>query len=56
MRTLKTGGSIVDYRTRTVRTRKFYYRIDIRLVMTGEQAKTVLGKVVARILSMFESK
>jgi len=56
LRTLKTGGSIVDYRTRTVRTRKFYYRIDIRLVMTGEQAKTVLGKVVARILSMFESK
>ena len=56
LRTLKTGGSIDDYRTRTVRTRKFYYRIDIRLVMTSEQAKTVLGKVVARILSMFESK
>ena len=56
MRTLKTGGSIDDYRTRTVRTRKFYYRIDIRLVMTSEQAKTVLGKVVTRILGMFESK
>ena len=56
LRTLKTGGSIEDYRTRTVRTRKFYYRIDIRLVMTSEQAKTVLSQVVTRILSMFESK
>jgi len=56
LRTLKAGGSIDDYRTRTVRTRRFYYRVDVRLVMTSEQAKTMLNKVVTRILGMFESK
>ena len=55
LKALKTEGSIDDYRTRTARTRKCCYRIDIRLVMTDEQAKTVLNKVVARILRMLES-
>ena len=56
LKALKTEGSIDDYRTRTVRTRKFYYRIDIRLVMTDEQAKTMLNNVVTKILSMFGSE
>jgi hypothetical protein len=55
LRTLKTEESIDDYRTRTVRTRKFYYRIDIRIVMTDKLAKIMLNKVVTKILSMFES-
>ena len=55
LRALKTEGSIDDYRIRTVRTGKFYYRIDIRLVMTDAQAKTMLNKVVTKILSMFRS-
>jgi hypothetical protein len=55
LKALKTEGLIDDYRTRTIRTHKFYYRIDIRLVMTDGQAKTMLNKVVTKILSMFES-
>src|SRR4030042_894695 len=46
LRTLKTEESIDDYRTRTVRTRKFYYRIDIRLVLTAEQAKIILDDLL----------
>jgi hypothetical protein len=49
LRALKTEGSIDDYRTRTVRTGKFHYRIDIRLVLTAEQAKTILNDLVTRI-------
>jgi hypothetical protein len=46
LRTLKTEGSIDDYRTRTVRTGKFHYRIDIRLVLTAEQAKFILNDLL----------
>ena len=53
LRALKTEGLIDDYRTRTVRTGKFHYRIDIRLVMTGEQAKTMLNDLVTKILRIF---
>ena len=53
LRTLKTNGSIDDYRTRTVRTRKFHYRIDIRLVLTAEQAKIILNNLVTKILRIF---
>ena len=34
-------------------TGKFHYRIDIRLVMTGEQAKTMLNDLVTKILRIF---
>ena len=50
---MKTEGSIDDYRTRTVRTGKFHYRIDIRLVLTTEQAKTILNDLVTKILRIF---
>ena len=50
LRTLKTEGSIDDYRTRTARTGKFYYRIDVRLVLTTEQAKIILNDLVTKIL------
>jgi len=50
-RALKTEGSIEDYRTRTVRTGKFHYRIDIRLVLTAEQAKIILNDLVTKILT-----
>ena len=53
LRTLKTEGSIDDYRTRTVRTGKFHYRIDIRLVLTAEQAKIILNGLVTKILRIF---
>jgi len=53
LRTLKTKGSIDDYRTRTVRTGKFHYRIDIRLVLTAEQAKIILNDLVAKMLRIF---
>ena len=53
LRALKTEGSIDDYRTRTVRTGKFHYRIDIRLVLTAEQAKIILNDSAARILRIF---
>src|SRR4030065_2066400 len=53
LRTLKTEGSIDDYRTRTVRTGKLHYRIDIRLVLTTEQAKIILNGLVPKILRMF---
>ena len=46
LRALKTEGSIDDYRTRTVRTGKFHYRIDIRLVLTAEQAKIILNDLL----------
>jgi hypothetical protein len=49
---LKTKESIEDYRTRTVRTGKCYYRIDIRLVLTEEQAKIILNNLVTRILGI----
>jgi hypothetical protein len=53
LRALKTKGSIDDYGTRTVRTGKFRYRIDIRLVLTAEQAKTILNDLATRILRIF---
>ena len=53
LRGLKTEGSIDDYRTRTVRTGKFHYRIDIRLVLTAEQAKIILNDLVTKILRIF---
>jgi hypothetical protein len=53
LRALKTGGSIDDYRTRTVRTGKFHYRIDIRLVLTEEQAKIILNDLVTKVLRIF---
>jgi hypothetical protein len=43
---LKTKGAINDYRTRTVRTGKSHYRIDIRLVLTAEQAKFILNDLL----------
>jgi hypothetical protein len=46
LRALKTEGKIDDYRTRTVRTGKFHYRIDIRLVLTAEQAKFILNDLL----------
>jgi hypothetical protein len=52
-RALKTEGWISDYRTRTVRTSKFHYRIDIRVVLTEEQAKIILNDLVTRILAIF---
>ena len=51
LRALKTEGLIDDYRTRTVRTGKFHYRIDIRLVLTAEQAKIILNDLVTKILT-----
>jgi predicted HicB family RNase H-like nuclease len=50
---LKTEGSIDDYRTRTLRTGKFHYRIDIRLVLAAEQAKILLNDLVTKILRIF---
>jgi hypothetical protein len=47
LRALKTEGSIDDYRTRTVRIDKFHYRIDIRLVLTAEQAKLILNNLLS---------
>lgn len=52
LRALKTEGSIEDYRTRTIRTGKYHYRIDIRLVITEEQAKIIFHDLVARILKI----
>jgi hypothetical protein len=52
LRALKTEGLIVDYRTRTIRTGKYHYRIDIRLVLTEEQAKIIFHGLVARILKI----
>jgi hypothetical protein len=53
LRALKTEGLIVDYRTRTIRTGKCHYRIDIRLVLTSEQAKTMLNDLVTRMSRIF---
>ena len=53
-RALKTEGSIEDYRTRTVRTRRFHYRIDVRVVLTAEQAKIILNDLVTKILGIFK--
>jgi hypothetical protein len=53
LRALKTEGAIDDYRTRTVRTGKYHYRIDIRLVLTAEQAKIILNDLVTKILGIF---
>jgi hypothetical protein len=52
LRILKTGGSIEDYRTRTVRTGKCQYRLDIRLVLTEEQVKKILSDLVGKILKI----
>jgi hypothetical protein len=54
LRPLKTKGSIEDYRTRTVRTGKLQYRIDIRIVVTTEQVKTVLNGLITKILGMIQ--
>ena len=53
LKALKTKGSISDYRTRTVRTGKFHFRIDIRLVLAAEQAKIILNNLVTKILRIF---
>ena len=53
LRTLKTKGSIENYSTRIVRIKKFHYRIDIRIVLTSEQAKIILNDSVKNILGMF---
>ena len=52
LKTLKTKGSINDFRARAVRTGKFHYRIDIRLVLTVEQAKIILNDLVTKILGI----
>jgi predicted HicB family RNase H-like nuclease len=36
-----------------VRTGKFHYRIDIRLVLTAAQAKIILNDLVTKILRIF---
>ena len=54
LRALKTEGSIDDYRTRTVRTGKFHYRIDVRVVLTAEQAKIILNGLLTKILGMLQ--
>jgi hypothetical protein len=51
---LKREGSIEDYRTRTVRVRKCYYRIDIRLVITEDQSKTALNNVLTKIIRILQ--
>jgi len=53
-RAWKTEGWISDYRTRTVRISKFHYRIDIRVVLTEEQAKIILNDLVAKILELLK--
>jgi hypothetical protein len=53
LRPLKAKRSIEDYRTRTVRTGKFHYTIDIRLVITEEQAKTIFNDLVTKVLRIF---
>jgi hypothetical protein len=50
LRALKTEGSIKDYRTRTLRTGKFHYRIDIRLVLTTDQVANMLTDLLTKIL------
>ena len=50
LKALKTEGSIKDYRTRTVRARKFHYRIDIRLVLTTDQVTSILTDLLNKIL------
>src|SRR3990172_6967980 len=54
LRALKTEGWIDDYRTRAVRTGRLHYRIDVRLVLTEEQAKIILNDLVTRILGIFK--
>jgi hypothetical protein len=54
LRGLKTEGSIDDYRTRTLRTGKFHYRIDIRIVLTAKQAKNILNDLVTKIPKIFD--
>ena len=53
LRALKTEESIEDYRTGTVRTGKFHYRIEIRLVLTAVKAKIILNDLVTKILRVF---
>ena len=53
LRKLKRKGSIENYSTRIVRIKKFHYRIDIRIVLTSEQAKIILNDSVKNILGMF---
>jgi hypothetical protein len=53
-RALKTDGLIDDYRRRTERTGKSYYRIDVRLVLTQEQAKIILNSLATKILWIFK--
>jgi len=45
---LKTKESIEDYRTRTVRTGKCYYRIDTKTRFTAEQTKIILDELVTK--------
>jgi len=52
LRALKTEGSIDDCCTRTVRTGKFHHRIDISLILTAEQAKTILNDLVTKIFGI----
>jgi len=50
LRGLKKEGAIEDYRTRTVKTSKFHYRIDLRLVLTTDQVTTILTDLLNKIL------
>lgn len=52
LRTLHAGGSIDDYRTRTVRTGKCQYRIDVRLVINEVQVKTIFNNLLTKLFNI----
>ena len=54
LRTWKIHGLIDNYGTRVVRTAKLHYKIDIRIVLTMEQAKTVLNDLITKVLKRLE--
>lgn len=55
LKTWKTRGLIVDYETRTTRTAKLHYNIDVYIVLTSEQAKIFLKDLATEILRRLKS-
>jgi hypothetical protein len=56
LKTWKNKGLIVDYETRTTRTAKLHYNMDIYIVLTWEQAKIFLKDLATEILRRLKSE
>jgi len=49
LRAWKNQGLIDNYGARITRTAKLHYKVDIRIILTTEQTKTMLNDLISKI-------